>query len=180
DGNGIRHERFSDFAGFLEPGDLVVVNTSATLAAEVDGTRADGSRVVVHFSTRLDDGSWVVELRPPWPADRPVRHVHPGDLVELPDGVRVLFHATHPGDQRRLWRATVDVDGGLVRYLARHGRPIRYTYVPRPHRLADYQTVFATEPGSAEMPSAGRPFTTRIVTDMVVRGVTVAPITLHT
>jgi S-adenosylmethionine:tRNA ribosyltransferase-isomerase len=43
-----------------------------------------------------------------------------------------------------------------------------------------YQTVFATESGSAEMPSAGRPFTTELVTRLVARGVHVAPVTLHT
>ena len=65
-------------------------------------------------------------------------------------------------------------------YLARHGRPIRYGYVPRPVPLAEYQTVFARTPGSAEMPSAGRPFTDRLVTDLVTRGIAVVPITLHT
>ena len=65
-------------------------------------------------------------------------------------------------------------------HLARFGRPITYSYVTGRYPLVDYQTVFARDPGSAEMPSAGRPFTTRIVTDLATRGVTVAPITLHT
>jgi S-adenosylmethionine:tRNA ribosyltransferase-isomerase len=43
-----------------------------------------------------------------------------------------------------------------------------------------YQTVFATEPGSAEMPSAGRPFTTGLVTTLVAQGVQIAPLVLHT
>src|SRR5205823_9431625 len=45
--------------------------------------------------------------------------------------------------------------------------------------LAAYQSVFARSPGSAEMPSAGRPFTPELVTDLVVAGVVIAPITLH-
>jgi S-adenosylmethionine:tRNA ribosyltransferase-isomerase len=68
----------------------------------------------------------------------------------------------------------------VVAYLRRTGRPIRYGYVPAPVALADYQTVFAREPGSAEMPSAGRPFTAGLVVDLVARGVDVAPVTLHT
>jgi S-adenosylmethionine:tRNA ribosyltransferase-isomerase len=72
------------------------------------------------------------------------------------------------------------VEGGAVAYLERWGRPIRYAYLPAPFPLADYQTVFAREPGSAEMPSAGRPFTTELVTDLVTRGIGIAPITLHT
>ena len=43
-----------------------------------------------------------------------------------------------------------------------------------------YQTVFATEPGSAEMPSAGRPFTPELVTRLVSLGVQIAPLLLHT
>jgi S-adenosylmethionine:tRNA ribosyltransferase-isomerase len=43
-----------------------------------------------------------------------------------------------------------------------------------------YQTVFATEPGSAAMPSAGRPFTAELVTRLVSNGVQIAPLVLHT
>ncbi|MGH8960479.1 MAG: S-adenosylmethionine:tRNA ribosyltransferase-isomerase [Jatrophihabitantaceae bacterium] len=178
--DGMRHERFADFARFLQPGDLLVVNTSATLAAEVDGRRLGGAPVAVHFASALDDGSWVVELRPPWPATGPVRDVRPGEHIEMPDGITLSAIEPHPDGQRRLWRASVAVDGGVRRYLARHGRPIRYAYVPAPHPLTAYQTVFADDPGSAEMPSAGRPFTTGIVTDLAVHGVAVAPVTLHT
>jgi S-adenosylmethionine:tRNA ribosyltransferase-isomerase len=79
-----------------------------------------------------------------------------------------------------LWRARVGLDGGLPAYLERHGRPIRYGYVPDPVPLAEYQTVFAREPGSAEMPSAGRPFTADLVVELITRGIALAPITLHT
>ena len=61
-----------------------------------------------------------------------------------------------------------------------HGQPIRYHYVHRDWPISTYQTVFATEPGSAEMPSAARPFTTALVTELVARGVGVAPLVLHT
>jgi S-adenosylmethionine:tRNA ribosyltransferase-isomerase len=176
----LTHSRFADLAAFLEPGDLVVVNTSGTLAAAVDGVRQDGRAVTVHFATALDDGEWVVEVRPAFHAIGPIEDATAGDVVTLPDGVRVVLTAPHPDGQARLWRARVDVDGGLVAYLARHGRPIRYAYVPEPVPSIEYQTVFAREAGSAEMPSAGRPFTTDLVTDLVTCGIGVAPITLHT
>src|SRR5438034_451253 len=79
----------------------------------------------------------------------------------------------------RPWTAAAAAGGDLGAFLARHGRPIRYSYVPDPWPLAAYQSVFARSPGSAEMPSAGRPFTPELVTDLVVAGVVVAPITLH-
>ncbi|WP_375489982.1 S-adenosylmethionine:tRNA ribosyltransferase-isomerase [uncultured Jatrophihabitans sp.] len=177
--DGVEHARFTDFAEFLVPGDVVVVNTSGTLPAAVDGRRGD-QLVTVHFAAALDDGSWVVEVRPPGRAAGPLDNVQAGDVITLPDAVQLRVLEPHPRDQRRLWRAGVDVEGDVVDYLSRHGRPIRYAYVPRPQPLAEYQTVFAREPGSAEMPSAGRPFTDRLVTDLVTAGIGVAPITLHT
>lgn len=176
----LQHSTFADLGRFLEPGDLVVVNTSGTLSAAVDGTRRDGRAVTVHFATALDDGQWVVEVRPRRRANGPVDDLSTGEPIELPDGVRLVVGEPHPAGQRRLWRARVPVDGGVIAYLARAGRPIRYSYVRGRYPAAAYQTVFAREPGSAEMPSAGRPFTEAIVTDLVTRGIAVAPVLLHT
>jgi S-adenosylmethionine:tRNA ribosyltransferase-isomerase len=177
---GVEHTRFTHLAEFLSPGDLVVVNTSATLPAAVDGARGDERPVTVHFATALDDGTWVVEVRPRDRASGPVEDGRPGDEIALPDGVRVVLIAAHPDGQQRLWQAAVGVEGGVPAYLARHGRPIRYAYLSSPQPLAEYQTVFAREPGSAEMPSAGRPFTAELVTEVVTRGIAIAPIELHT
>ncbi|HEX9230314.1 MAG TPA: S-adenosylmethionine:tRNA ribosyltransferase-isomerase [Jatrophihabitantaceae bacterium] len=176
--SGIAHARFADLPAFLAPGDLVVVNTSATLAAAVDGYRADGRDVVVHFSTALDDGAWLVELRPPVHPTGPVPDAYAGEQVSLPAGVRLTLLNAHGGD--RLWRARVAVEGEVHEYLARHGRAITYPYVTGRWPLSAYQTVFARDPGSAEMPSAGRPFTADLVTSLVSSGIAVAPITLHT
>jgi S-adenosylmethionine:tRNA ribosyltransferase-isomerase len=65
-------------------------------------------------------------------------------------------------------------------FLERYGEPIRYGYVRGGWPLAAYQTVYATTPGSAEMPSAGRPFTAELLSRLLARGVLLAPITLHT
>ncbi len=181
---GITHARFSRLGEFLAPGDLVVVNTSATLAAAVDGNRA-GAPVEVHFSTELDDGTWVVEVRPAGAATGPVTDLRPGEVITLdadadPDhGAALVMGGPRPAGQSRLWAARPRIDGGVAWFLTRHGRPIRYAYVPRQWPLADYQTVFAREPGSAEMPSAARPFTDPVVTELVTRGVAVAPVVLH-
>jgi S-adenosylmethionine:tRNA ribosyltransferase-isomerase len=179
---GIHHRQFADIGEFLAPGDLLVVNTSATLAAAVAGRRRDGRDVAVHFSTALDDGGWLVELRPPVHASGPLRDVVAGERIELPDGVALSVLTPYPrgATNPRLWRADIAVEGGVESYLARAGSPIRYGYVPDSHPLAEYQTVFARQPGSAEMPSAARPFTDEIVTDLVTRGVVVAPLLLHT
>jgi S-adenosylmethionine:tRNA ribosyltransferase-isomerase len=177
---GIVHATFAQLARFLSPGDLLVVNTSGTLAAAVDGTRQDGRAVTVHFATALDDGDWVVEVRPADSPTGPMPDSQPGDVIALPDGATLVIEKTHPETQRRLWRGRFAVDCWVPAYLARFGRPIRYSYVTTPVPLAAYQTVFAREPGSAEMPSAGRPFTADLVIDLVTRGIGIAPITLHT
>jgi S-adenosylmethionine:tRNA ribosyltransferase-isomerase len=178
-GDAVRHARFSQLGEFLAPGDLVVVNTSGTLAAAVDGSRA-GARVEVHFSAELDDGTWVVEVRPAGVSAGPVAGLRPGEEIRLEAGAVMVLDRPHPAGQARLWRARPRIDGGVSLFLTRHGRPIRYAYVPQLWPLAEYQTIFALEPGSAEMPSAGRPFTDHIVTDLITRGVALAPIVLHT
>ncbi len=68
----------------------------------------------------------------------------------------------------------------MLTWLAVHGRPIRYGYVERPWPVSAYQNVYVTEPGSAEMPSAGRPFTPEVITRLVAKGVGVTPLVLHT
>ena len=186
--DGLAHARFSDLPRFLRAGDLLVVNTSATLAAAVDGHRSDGRPVTVHFSTPLDDGTWLTELRQTGPDRGRVTDAQPGETVALPGdaALTLLFRYPDPAADR-LWVASITglgdpdarVDAGVEAYLAAHGRPIRYSYVPDQWPLSAYQTVFSRDPGSAEMPSAARPFTSDLVIDLITTGVIIAPITLH-
>jgi S-adenosylmethionine:tRNA ribosyltransferase-isomerase len=177
----LQHARFHDIARFLEPGDLLVVNTSATLPAAVDGKLGDRP-VVVHFSTAKDDGTWVVELRQP-DSSGPLLDAAAGDRVDLPGGARITLVAAHPdASQRtaiRLWRSIVVAADSVEDYLRRRGRPITYDYLRGRWPLSAYQPVFAREPGSAEMPSAARPFTDSLVTELVTSGIAVAPVLLH-
>jgi S-adenosylmethionine:tRNA ribosyltransferase-isomerase len=186
-GREIRHAVFRDLAGFLEPGDLVVVNTSATRAAAVDGLRDDGRAITVHFSHRLPTSDiphgdeWVVEVRSPG-GRAPVRDIRTGDVLRLPRGVLAVVRAAHPdptGTRSRLWRVRVPVEGGVAGWLDRVGRPITYGYLRGRPALRAYQTVFGRDPGSAEMPSAGRPFSVRVLDDLAHRGVELAELTLH-
>ncbi|MGH3738933.1 MAG: S-adenosylmethionine:tRNA ribosyltransferase-isomerase, partial [Micromonosporaceae bacterium] len=139
-----------------------------------------GSAVVVHFSTTLEGGDRVVELRTAPDAGSPILDARPGERIELDGGAAVTLISPYPreSERNRLWRATATP--GLTGHLARYGRPIRYGYVTEPWPLEAYQTVFATEPGSAEMPSAGRPFTPELVTRLTAAGIVIAPVTLHT
>jgi S-adenosylmethionine:tRNA ribosyltransferase-isomerase len=173
--------RFRDLPDLLTPGDLVVVNTSGTLPARVDARRADGVVVPLHWSTERDDGSWVVELRRP-DNTGPDLGVEPGTVLDLPGGVRLTLLDGHPdpGRPSRLWHARTVPHVGAAAYLMRHGRPIGYGYLRGTFPLTAYQTVYATDAGSAEMVSAGRPFTEQLLVRLMARGIPVVPLTLHT
>jgi S-adenosylmethionine:tRNA ribosyltransferase-isomerase len=183
-GRNVRHATFRDIAAFLRPGDLVVVNTSATRASAVDGVRADGRPITVHVSHQVPDGDeWVVELRTSNGVAR-IRDARAGEPLLLPRGVAATLHTAHPDPSRRsgsrLWLARIPVEGGVAGWLERVGRPISYGHLRVHLPLSAYQTLFARDPGSAEMPSAGRPFSARVLADLTRRGVAVAEVTLHT
>jgi len=183
-GTAVSHHAFRELAGQLRAGDVLVVNTSATLPAAVNG-RVGGERVVVHFSTRGEDGRWAVELRAPGASGATVpRPGGPaGCVVRLPGGRElVLEEPLGPAAGARLWWARVA--DRVPELLRRYGRPIRYAYTERDQPLSAYQTVFAVQApdgsGSAEMPSAARPFTAALVAELVSRGVQFAPLSLDT
>jgi S-adenosylmethionine:tRNA ribosyltransferase-isomerase len=174
------HRLFRDLTSALAPGDLLVVNTSATVPAALSGV-VHGRPAPVHVAGRLDHGVWVVEIRRAG-NDGPRLDLPPGTPVGLPGGASATllrpFPSPVPGGVR-LWRARVTGVDDALAYLRRHGRPIAYGYLRSSFPLEDRQTVFARHPGSAEMPSAGRPFTERLGVDLVTRGVAVAPVVLH-
>jgi S-adenosylmethionine:tRNA ribosyltransferase-isomerase len=182
----IEHGQFRQLANVLRRGDLLVVNASGTMKAAISARRTFGMQVDLHLSTQLPGGLWVVEVRESGLAgSKPLRLGMAGEVLRLPDGGRASILAPYPfaGDlfaRGRLWAAALELPAPLDRYLDTHGRPIRYGYVPRPWPLSYYQTIFATEVGSAEMPSAGRPFTEDLIAQLTRRGIAIAPIVLHT
>jgi S-adenosylmethionine:tRNA ribosyltransferase-isomerase len=178
----IEHGSFDALPDQLRPGDLLVVNTSGTLPAAVRGT-VSGKPALLHMSGSIA-GDQVVELRHPdsaGPRSSPWLDAESGTLVELPDGAtaELLRPAVPLAGRVRLWVARLRLPTFLGAYLAANGQPIRYGYVEREWPLSAYQTVFALEPGSAEMPSAGRPFTPQLVTSLVAHGIVIVPIVLH-
>jgi S-adenosylmethionine:tRNA ribosyltransferase-isomerase len=142
---------------------------------------------VLHVSgPTVDGGEWVVELR-----TRDGQRVHDGsagEAIRLPGGVTGFLLAAYPDPRHRtgsrLWRARIPVADGLPQWLAVFGRPIAYPYLRGPRPLADHRTLFARRHdhgfGSAEMPSAARPFTPAVLCALRQRGVGVTALTLHT
>jgi S-adenosylmethionine:tRNA ribosyltransferase-isomerase len=166
------HAGFEELPELLDPGDLLVINTSATLPAAVPVRESD---VRVHLSSPGPAGRWLVELRQG--ATR-FDGGAAGDALQLPGGGAAVLRERSVGS--RLWEAELRLPAPMPHYLARFGEPIRYAYAGCPWPLERYQTVYANEPGSAEMPSAGRAFTPELVMQLIAAGVDVAPLVLHT
>ncbi|MFH9350051.1 S-adenosylmethionine:tRNA ribosyltransferase-isomerase [Kitasatospora sp. NPDC017646] len=181
----VEHRRFTELPEVLRPGDLLVVNNSATLPAALPGRLPDGTPVALHLSSAQPDqrGTHLVELRRVVPGTAAAYYppqespARPGLRVALPAGGAAELVQSFTA---RLWHAELHLPISLLPYLELHGRAIRYGYVDRDWPIEAYRTVFATVPGSSEMPSAARPFTPGLVARLAGRGVLVAPVTLHT
>jgi S-adenosylmethionine:tRNA ribosyltransferase-isomerase len=153
---------------------------------QLDGYR-NGSAVIVHIANRLPDGSRVVELRRAPSAAGPILDGRVGERIGLPAGGLVELISPYPqsgssptGLGNRLWRARITAPDSLSDYLLKHARSISYGYLKASFPISAYQTIFAVHPGSAEMPSAARPFSPELVARLVAQGVIFAPIILHT
>lgn len=181
------HTRFNRLVNYLRPGDVLVINTSGTMNAALPVTRADGLPLQLHLSTLLPNGGWTVEVRQvDQKGTTPFGDVNPGTTLPLPAGGQATLLQPYcgmvsvPCTSSRLWRAELELPTRLTSYLDRFGSPIRYSYVNQSWPLDYYQTVFSTDQGSAEMPSAGRAFTPELVTQLVAAGIQFAPLLLHT
>jgi S-adenosylmethionine:tRNA ribosyltransferase-isomerase len=178
----IEHTRFDNIDNYLRRGDLLVFNSSRTLPASMRGcecSESHGPCMEVRLAERLPDDSWLALLL-----------CEKGDPFGcgLRPQMRIQFSeelAATVMDRNvripRLWRLRFTKSGTeLVDLIYRLGKPIRYEYVSAPWDLDYYQTVYAKEPGSAEMPSAGRAFSWKLLLDLKRRGIDSAYLVLHT
>jgi S-adenosylmethionine:tRNA ribosyltransferase-isomerase len=166
----VSHAHFRDLPRFLRAGDLLVLNTSATLPAALTAVRENGESIALHWSTPLPGGLAVVEPRQ--------AEIRAGEVLTLPQGTATLLAPYR--DSQRLWIAQLEIDLPIVDYLRRWGRPIAYSYIDRRFPIDAYQTVYADREGSAEMPSAGRAFTRPMLACLRKSGVQLAKLVLHT
>lgn len=163
---------FTNLASYLRAGDLLIVNDSATIPAALTAQRQNGTSIALHLSTRISEALWIVE-----PRGAPLVAV--GERFTIPAGASAELIAPFARAHARLWYARFTLPVDMASYLGLHARPISYGYLDGAFPLEFYQTIFAREPGSVEMPSAGRPFTLRVLDSLHRANVSVAPITLH-
>lgn len=185
----IRHARFDTLPEILRPDDVLVLNASGTRNAALRALRSDGSPLELHLSTQLENGSWTLEPRSIH-EDGKTQHFEgamPGETLRLPAGGSALLHEPYSSDcqpdaspSETLWQAAVSLPGDVDGYLLRWGFPIRYNYVKERWPASYYQNTYATETGSAEMPSAGRAITPEVLRRLSAKGVQVVSLILHT
>jgi S-adenosylmethionine:tRNA ribosyltransferase-isomerase len=172
---GHQHALFHELADFLVAGTLLVVNTSATLPASLPASGRIGP-FTLNLSTRYADRLWLTEPRRDHARPGPLP-LAAGETIEVA-GMAARLVAPYP-KLPRLWFAAFE--GNVELAMAEEGEPIRYAYVEPPFpRLSAYQTIFAERPGSAEMPSAARPFSRRVLDELAWRDIAIAPIELQT
>jgi len=185
----VRHTRFYQLDKYLDEGDVIVINTSRTRNSALLGTRTNGSVLELHLSIHFDEDLWTVELRSidEIGKTKHLEDAREGEAISLPGAVSAVLQGPYISDcndntkpSETLWLARISFPQCVDDYLARYGFPIRYNYVKEKWPLSFYQTVYATEPGSAEMPSAGRPFTPKLLKRLEAKGVQIAPLILHT
>ncbi len=170
---GNTHHAFTDLPRLLEPGDLLVVNESATLPASLPATSRLGN-IRLNLSTRFAENLWLAEPR--WSAARPgPLPLDENETLLIGDAKAVLLKP-YPGIPR-LWLTRLDTPASLL--MAKHGEAIHYSYAPS-YPMETYQTLFSRFPGSAEMPSAARPITPSVRDRLFARGIGISGIILHT
>jgi S-adenosylmethionine:tRNA ribosyltransferase-isomerase len=185
----VKHTRFHHLDKYLNEGDVIVINTSRTRNSALLATRADGSVLELHLSIHFDDDLWTVELRSinEIGKTKHLEDARESEILSLAGAVSAVLQGPYISDcndnskpSETLWLAKINFPQDVDDYLARYGFPIRYNYVKERWPLSFYQTVYATEPGSAEMPSAGRPFTSKLLKRLESKGIRIAPLILHT
>ena len=179
----IEHATFDQLDHFLQKGDVLVVNTSATRPAAIPVDLPEQRKGRVHFSTRIGHSDWLVEIREV--RQNKTRRWSEGTKnmeFSLPNGGQLKLVKPYYQNRKllHLWHAELSINQNTNLYFAEHARPIQYENLEREYPLHFYQTLFSFHPGSAEMPSAGRGFTSSLIERLQEKGVVFAPILLHT
>jgi len=153
----VEHTRFDHLGEYVRPGDLLVFNTSRTLPAALDCELPAGPCMEIRLAQHLPDDSWLALLFVKGATFLLWSSVCRLTLVRLTGTVY-----DHDQNIPRLWKLLLEIGNRAHRSALPSRTTNRYEYVSAPWDL-DYQTVYAKEPGSAEMPSAGRAFTWKLL-----------------
>lgn len=163
----LTHTTFWNIAGYMRPGDLLVVNRTRVIPARIYAQKETGGKVELLLLKRLDLLTWEALVGG--------KHLMPGKTLRLANGTLVDIEADLGGSRRQV-RFAEPVEG----FLEHNGEMPLPPYIHE--RLNDpgrYQTVYADQPGSAAAPTAGLHFTPELLDHLKEMGVGLAEVTLH-
>lgn len=175
------HARVSELERFLRPGDLLVLNDTRVLPARLFARRASGGRVELLLSEPLAQRRWRALAHP-------ARKLRPGEILEVEGGGARVLLVERPreesGEPALEWIVELEPRAGesVEQLLERVGHVPLPPYVQRadrPSDRADYQTVYARNPGAIAAPTAGLHFTPELLARLEGGGVERAFLTLH-
>lgn len=169
------HTIFYNLEQYLKAGDVLILNNSRTIPAQLTGTYLEGEKeqeVTVRLAHRLSEDIWQALLL---------------GKTEWRKGDQITFtpHLSAIVEEYRTDKPLVTIKfsiccKALFDQVYSIGQPIRYEYIETPWDLDYYQTVFASVPGSVEMPSAGRAFSWEMILDLKKKGIQIGFLQLHT
>ena len=170
------HDQFLQIDNYLNAGDILVLNNSRTIPAILKAEwnrngKVIGTNVEFRLARKKNDSIWEVLIVS--------KNVKSGDCFRFSEKLQ----AKVVGEVFRspLKMIKFNLEGkDLYNEIYSMGEPIRYEYIQHPWNLDYYQTVFASQPGSVEMPSAGRAFSWELLLRLQQKGVKLAFLQLHT
>ncbi|MEH7159274.1 S-adenosylmethionine:tRNA ribosyltransferase-isomerase [Neobacillus drentensis] len=172
----INHDHFFQLADYLQPGDLLIANNSRTIPAVlhakwVRNTNPIETTIEVRLARRVREDLWEALIV----AD-PVKL---GDLLEFSPDLSAIVIGEKGNSPLKIIEFTKN-GTELFNMIYALGEPVRYEYIEKPWELDYYQTIFASHPGSVEMPSAGRAFSWELIFKLNKLGIELDFIQLHT
>ncbi|MFS0788223.1 S-adenosylmethionine:tRNA ribosyltransferase-isomerase [Shouchella sp. 1P09AA] len=164
--DGIHHRQLNDLPQLLQPNDLLIFNRSRTIPAQLF---SESQQVTIRLARQLSEWEWEALI---------LNNDANASEINLQEGVMVELLGT--GSEAPLTQIMFHhVNEPMLSYLHKYGEPIRYEYINTPWPLEAYQTVFASAPGSIEMPSAGRAFSWTLIQALQKHQIQVGFLTLH-
>ena len=168
----ITHGKFQDILNVLAPGDCLVLNDTKVIPARLIGVREDtGAKIEILLLNRREHSTWEILVKPG-------KKAQIGAKINFGDGLLIGEIVDIVEEGNRLISFTYE--GIFEEVLNQLGEMPLPPYIT--HQLADksrYNTVYASNEGSAAAPTAGLHFTKELLQQLEEKGVEIATITLH-
>lgn len=167
----ISHMLFEDCISFFGEGDVLVLNNSKTIKADLIGWFENSVRINIQLACDLGNNKWLV-----YSFSEGIRSGGKAVFGETRELLSCRFIKNTEGS---IWEVQF-LEQDFWKRLDKVGRAIMSPYVDKKYDVSFYQNEYSCNEGSTEMPAAGRHFKISFLDKLKERGVKVAFVTLHT